>query len=88
MMVLAKEVYKNITVGTKLELFSDYLNKPQNIDVNWQVLIGLKVNDWLNVDIQTTLLYDDDIQITDSDGNIGPRVQFRQLLMISIGYAF
>ncbi len=88
MVVLQKEVYKNITLGTKLELFSDYLDNPQNIDVNWQVLIGLKVNDWLNIDIQTTLLYDDDIMILDKDGNIGPRVQFREFLMLSVGYAF
>lgn len=88
MMVISKEVAKNITVGTKLELFSDYLNNPQNIDVNWQVLIGLKVNDWLNIDLQTTLLYDDDINITDKDGNVGPRTQFREFLMVSIGYTF
>jgi hypothetical protein len=86
--VLNYEIFKNINLGTKLELFSDYLNNPQNIDVNWQVLFGLKVNDWLNVDLQTTLLYDDDIMITDKDGNIGPRAQFRQLLLISVGYAF
>ncbi|NOX85684.1 MAG: DUF3078 domain-containing protein [Chlorobi bacterium] len=88
MMVINYEIVKNITVGTKLELFSDYLQNPQNIDVNWQVLIGLKVNDWLNVDLQTTLLYDDDVMILDKNGNIGPRTQFRQFLMISIGYAF
>lgn len=88
MIVLKKEVAKNITVGTKLELFSDYLDNPQNINVNWQVLIGLKVNDWLSIDLQTTLLYDDDIMITDKNGNIGPRTQFWETLMISIGYAF
>lgn len=88
MIVLSKEVAKNITLGTKLELFSDYLNNPQNIDVNWQVLIGLKVNDWLNVDLQTTLLYDNDIMITDKDGNTGPRAQFREFLMVSVGYTF
>lgn len=88
MIVVAKEVAKNITLGTKLELFSDYLNEPQNVDVNWQVLIGLKVNDWLNVDLQTTLLYDNDIMITDSDGNVGPRAQFREFLMLSVGYTF
>jgi len=88
MIVLAKEVAKNITLGTKLELFSDYLNEPQNIDVNWQVLIGMKVNNWLNIDLQTTLLYDNDIMITDSDGNTGPRTQFREFLMLSVGYAF
>jgi hypothetical protein len=88
MVVLQKEVVKNITLGTKLELYSDYLNNPQAIDVNWQVLIGLKVNDWLNVDLQTTLLYDQDIDILDKDGNIGPRIQFREFLMLSIGYTF
>ena len=86
--VASKEVYKNINIGTKLELFSDYLDNPQAVDVNWQVLFGLKVTDWLNVDIQTTLLYDEDIMITDKDGNIGPRTQFMQLLMLSVGYAF
>lgn len=88
MIVLSKEVAKNITLGTKLELYSDYLNEPQNIDVNWQVLIGMKVNNWLNIDLQTTLLYDNDIMITDSDGNTGPRTQFREFLMLSVGYAF
>lgn len=88
MMVISKEIAKNITVGTKLELFSDYLDNPQYIDVNWQVLIGLKVNSWLNVDLQTTLLYDNDIMITDKDGNTGPRTQFKELLLISVGFAF
>ncbi len=88
MLVLSYEIVENVKVGTKLELFSDYLNNPQNIDVNWQVLVGLKVNSWLNVDLQTTLLYDNDIMITDKNGNTGPRTQFREILMISIGYAF
>jgi hypothetical protein len=82
------EIAKNITVGTKLELYSNYLENPQNIDVNWQVLVGLKVNDWLNVDLQTTLWYDDDIMITDKDGNVGPRTQFREMLLVSFGYSF
>lgn len=85
---LSKEIAKNITVGTKLELFSDYLNEPQNIDVNWEVLIGLKVNSWLNVDLSTQLLYDNDIMITDKDGNTGPRTQFKEFLMLSVGFAF
>lgn len=88
MAVLNYEIVKNVNIGTKLELFSDYLDTPQNIIVNWQVLLGLKVNDWLNVDIQTTLLYDDKIMITDKDGNTGPRVQFREILMLSIGFSF
>jgi hypothetical protein len=85
---LTKEVAKNITLGTKLELFSDYLDEPQNIDINWEVLIGLKVNSWLNVDLSTQLIYDNDIMITDKNGDTGPRTQFKEFLMLSVGFAF
>ena len=30
---------KNMTVYSRLDLYSDYLHKPQNIDVNWEVQI-------------------------------------------------
>ena len=88
MAVLQYEIVKNVHLGTKLELFSDYLDNPQNIIVNWQVLLGFQVNGWLNIDLQTTLLYDDKIMITDKDGNIGPRVQFREILMLSVNFSF
>jgi hypothetical protein len=83
-----KEVAKNITLGTILGLFSDYLDEPQNIDVNWQVLIGLKVNNWLSVNLTTQLVYDNNVMITDKDGNTGPRTQFQEAFMLTVGYKF
>ncbi len=89
LMVLSYEVAKNVNLATKLELFSDYLDKPQNIDVNWQVLVELKVNSWLNVNLSTELIYDDDVILKDAnDIPLGPRTQFKQLLMLGIGYSF
>lgn len=83
------EVAKNVNLSSKLELFSDYLDNPQNIDVNWQVLVDLKVNSWLNVTFSTELIYDDDVIIKDAnDVPLGPRTQFKQMLMIGVGYAF
>ena len=41
-------IAKNIDFSTKLELFSNYLKNPQYIDVDWQNMLVLKVNDWLN----------------------------------------
>jgi len=32
------------------------------------------------------LIYDDDIQIRDIDGNVGPRTQFKSVLGIGISY--
>lgn len=83
------EVAKNVNLSSKLELFSDYLDNPQNIDVNWQVLVDLKVNNWLNVTLSTELIYDDDVIIKDANGvPLGPRTQFKQMLMIGVGYTF
>ncbi len=79
---------KNVKLNSRLSLYSDFFHNPQNIDVDWQVLLGMKVNSWLNVDISTQLLYNDDVMITDKNGKTGPRVQFKQLLMIGLGYNF
>ncbi len=87
------EVMENVTLATKLELFSNYLENPQNIDVNWEVLINMKINEYLSTNINTVLIYDDDIKITDgtdAEGNprVGPRVQFKEVLSIGISVKF
>ncbi|CAN5352320.1 DUF3078 domain-containing protein [soil metagenome] len=86
------EVFKNITYSTKLDLFSNYLKNPQNVDVNWNNKIILKVNEWLNVAITTELVYDDDVMVpkTREDGTTyeGKGTQFRENLAVSIGYKF
>ncbi|MDA3943898.1 MAG: DUF3078 domain-containing protein [Bacteroidetes bacterium] len=79
-------VAENVNFTSKLELFSDYLKNPQNIDVDWQNLLTLKVNSWLNTNISAHLIYDDDIMITDKDGNTGPRTQFKEVLSVGISY--
>ncbi len=85
---LSKEIAKNIEIGTKLELFTDYLKNPQNIDVDWQAALTMKVNSWLNANIATHLIYDDDIMIMDKDGNIGPRTQFKEVFSLGLSYTF
>ena len=81
-----KEIVKNIEMKSKLELFSNYLNNPQNIDVNAEVLITFKVNSWFSESLIWNLLYDDDIDITDSNGNIGPRTQFKSVVGLGVSY--
>jgi hypothetical protein len=60
---LNKEIIKNVTVNTQLNLFSNYLNNPQNIDINWLTSINLKVNRFLSVAIVNEFVYDDDIYV-------------------------
>ena len=80
------ELMKNIEMKSKLELFSNYLNNPQNIDINAELVFVFRVNSLFSATAQWNLIYDDDIQIRDSDGNVGPRTQFKSVLGIGISY--
>ncbi len=69
----------NVDLLTKLDLFSNYLDKPQNIDVSWEALITMKINKYLSANLNTQLIYDDDIRIADDSGHISPRIQFKEI---------
>lgn len=82
-----KEIVKNVNFKSRLELFSNYANNPQNIDVNADMLWTFKVNNWLSASLNWTLIYDDDIKITDSKGRVGPRTQFKSVLGLGLSYS-
>lgn len=81
-----KEIVKNIEMKSRLELFSNYLHNPQNIDINAETIFTFKVNKWFSASLQWNLLYDDDIAIRDSKGNLGPRTQFKSVLGLGISH--
>jgi hypothetical protein len=89
-----KDVMKNVNLQTKLDLFSNYLHNPQNIDVNWEVLIGMKVNKYITATISTQMIYDDDtmFKIDDNgDGtpdHEGPRLQWKEMFGLGISVLF
>lgn len=77
---------KNIDFNSKLELFSNYLKNPQYIDVDWQNMLVMKVNSWLNCNLATHLIYDYDIPFYNDYGDliVGSKVQFKEVLSIGI----
>ena len=83
-----KEVATNVTLSTDLTLFSDYLGTPANIKVFWNLLINMKVNKYLSANFRTNMIYDDEIKITDKDGNEGPRLQLKEILGIGFTWSF
>ena len=90
-----KDIVKNVNLATKLELFSNYTVNPQNIDVNWEVLIGMKVNKYLSANISTQMIYDHDIPVPVerevngvTEAGVGPRLQFKEILSIAFSYKF
>jgi hypothetical protein len=40
------------------------------------------------VNFNAQLLYDDDVKIVDSNGDVGPRTQFKEILGIGFAYKF
>jgi len=87
------EIIKNVNFQSKLDLFSNYLHNPQNVDVSWENLIVMKVNKFLSATVTTHLLYDDDILIKvgeDSEGDpvSGKRVQFKEVIGVGFTYKF
>jgi len=85
--LLKKDIMKNINLQTKLELFSNY-EEATHIDVNWEVLVAMKVNKYISATVSTQLIYDHDIDILDSDGRVGPRTQFKEVIGVGISYKF
>lgn len=84
------EFMKNVSFTTKLDLFSNYANNPQNIDASWETLIGLKVNKYISVSFNTHLLYDDDIKIhiPEEGKTVGSLVQFKEIFGVGFSYKF
>lgn len=90
----SKKVFENIDVSNQLSLYSDYLNKFGNIDVDWQLAVNMKVNDFVKANVGTHIRYDDDVKFkedTNGDGKLetsGPRVQLKQMLGVGVVYEF
>ena len=89
-----KTLFDNVKLNSGLTLFSDYLNKPENIQVNWDLQITYKLNKYLQTGIRTNLIYDDNILIAtkklDADKNVimTKKVQFQEVFSINFAYTF
>ncbi|MGC9470122.1 MAG: DUF3078 domain-containing protein [Bacteroidales bacterium] len=87
-MAFKTPVVTNVDLLTKLDLFSNYLDKPQNVDVNWEVLITMTINQYISANINTHLIYDDNIRLIDDDGIKRPKVQFKEVFGLGFSCKF
>ena len=78
-----RELIKNVNLLTKLDLFGNYEDLSK-VDVNWEVLISMKVWKLLAINLNTHLIYDNDI--LNNSGN--PYWQFKEILGAGITYKF
>lgn len=87
-----REIWKNINLEHRVSLYTDYINKFGNVDVDWQVLLEMTVNDFVKANLGTHLVYDDDIkakeEVNGEQVTVGPKVQLKQILGVGVIYTF
>ncbi len=81
-----KEILKNVLLDTKVDFFSNYVENPQYVDVNWDLLLTFKVNELISATLMTQLIYDYDIKFGPEPGQ--PKVQFKELFGLGLAYNF
>ncbi len=74
-----KDIMTNVSLKSRLDLFSNYKNRPGNIDIFWTNVLAMKINKYLTANVALDLLYDD---------NAIARMQIRQLLGIGFSAKF
>jgi len=81
-----KKIKDNITLNSRVDLFSNLLRYPENVDIDWSLDITFQLTKYLKSTIGFQAKYDDDMRNTKPDR--GPELQFRQFLDIGFSYSF
>jgi len=83
-----------------LQLFTNYIHNPLNIDVDWEMIVTANLNRFTDVRLNTHLIFDDDTKtiVLDNEGKEVPgpdgkpkkaaRIQFKELLGFSFIFRF
>jgi hypothetical protein len=90
---------KSVVITNRLQLFTNYIDNPQNIDVDWEMIATASLNWFTDVRFNAHLIYDDDTKspvIKDDKPVLNPdgtpkktaRVQFKEMLGLSVVFRF
>jgi len=84
-----KKFSDNVAYTGRLDLFSNYLHDPQNIDVYFTNLLAVKVAKLLAMTFTFNLIYDNDVKSVNSDGTTGgPKAQIQEIFGLGLAYKF
>ncbi|MEG0891009.1 MAG: DUF3078 domain-containing protein [Bacteroidales bacterium] len=83
-----KEIFNNLKIVSALTLFSDYLKKPQNVQIYWDFQALYQINKFLKTSLRTNLIYDDNVMIANKEGHEAARIQFKEVFSLNFSYTF
>lgn len=87
------QIAKNVYMKNLLGFYTDYINDFGNIDVDWQLNLDFKVNNYIRANLGSHLKYDDDVktiiaieneEAEEAFAEEGPKVQWKQVLGIGV----
>lgn len=84
--IFKRDIMKNVNLMSKLDIFSNYRDKPEKVIVSWENNILMKVNKYISVNISTMLIYDDKAIVVENTGKFSEIVQFRETFGIGLAY--
>ncbi len=85
---IAVNVNDNFKYTSQLVLFSNYLDKPENVRVNWDNRFDWKLAKYFSLTLTTNLIYDDKVMIfSEKDGLTKQRVQFKESLLFGFTWS-
>ncbi|MBL0199802.1 MAG: DUF3078 domain-containing protein [Chitinophagaceae bacterium] len=76
----------NFVYKTKLDLFSNYKQKPQNVDIYWTNALTAKITKYINFSFTLDMIYDDNTKNVNPVK--GPAPQWLQLMGVGFAYNF
>jgi hypothetical protein len=91
---------EDMTIYNSVRLFSNYLNKPQNVDVDWEMILDQKISWFFTVRLNLHLIYDDDVRfpvygsndqpvlLPDGSEKKSPKAQFKEFVGLSLLFKF
>jgi len=92
-------ILEELTVSNTLRLFSAYNNKPQNIDIDWEINMEKSLGLYFSIKLNLHMIYDDDIRFTVLDENKqpvlidgkekkSPKMQFKEFMGLTLSFKF
>ncbi|MEO6069836.1 MAG: DUF3078 domain-containing protein [Chitinophagaceae bacterium] len=82
-----KEFNKTITYKSRLDLFSNYLHNPQNIDVFLSNMLSAKISKIISATWNVDLIYDDDVRLFGKNNN-SPALGIKSMVGIGLLITF
>lgn len=80
-------LWDDVTLYNRINLFSNFLHNPQNVDVDWTFRVDFKINKWLSANATFHAIYDDDIKIAHDDGTYAD-LQLQEVAGLGLLFTF